>query len=455
MKNKIRFVNGYKVQCCDQPTNSEFCESESEEVSLLEQTISELKENSLNRDNYIKKIKNNHQLFIDEAMKTESELKQLLEQQKMLVNELSKIDMLQKEVYKNRIEKENTSTQTDTVKKADKFTEINSPEDFSSGVRDKLTIIDELSTMSTSVQHEMDRCPANVSPPIDVTPGKRKNLPRILICGDEYARSFRKLLDLYIDKTFEVEALVQPNIEFSCLTKEMFQNMISFGSHNYVVVMINTSNISSSRSEIICILLMSKKTMINMTNFGKYGQLSALLKSDGEEHAFRRAVYRQVDYPIQGITCSAAVPQMESKIKRERGSIHALWSFLYFLSLDYLSRLKHSSYRYSGGIFDNQLELLDKAIFVAITVRANRLDRCPLKSESDPKKTGRGSCDYLITNDKKFVVVVVVVRWYDSKAVNMVSSFVGIEPEDEEIGIKKKENSDTTGFSNGYFFPAM
>nr|CAH7748184.1 unnamed protein product [Callosobruchus chinensis] len=39
---------------CDQTNNSELNESESEEVSMLEQTISELKEDRLDRDHYIK-----------------------------------------------------------------------------------------------------------------------------------------------------------------------------------------------------------------------------------------------------------------------------------------------------------------------------------------------------------------------------------------------------------------
>nr|CAI5818578.1 unnamed protein product [Callosobruchus analis] len=80
-------------------------------------------------------------------------------------------------------------------------------------------------------------------------------------------------------------------------------------------------------------------------------------------------------------------------------------------------------------------ELLEKGIFVTGTVRVNRLDRCPLKSDSDLKKTGRGSCDYLVTDDKK----IVAVRWFDSKAVNMASTLVGIEPGDEVRRWDKKE----------------
>ncbi|PIO55165.1 hypothetical protein TELCIR_23451 [Teladorsagia circumcincta] len=53
--------------------------------------------------------------------------------------------------------------------------------------------------------------------------------------------------------------------------------------------------------------------------------------------------------------------------------------------------------------------------------------KCPLKSEKELQKIGRGSSDSLVTEDGK----IVAVRWYDNKVVNMASNFVGIEPQDE------------------------
>ena len=43
--------------------------------------------------------------------------------------------------------------------------------------------------------------------------------------------------------------------------------------------------------------------------------------------------------------------------------------------------------------------------------------------EKDLKKNGRGSLDFRVNQDNT-----IIVRWYDNKAVNLLSSFIGIEP---------------------------
>ena len=59
------------------------------------------------------------------------------------------------------------------------------------------------------------------------------------------------------------------------------------------------------------------------------------------------------------------------------------------------------------------------------TIRPNRLKGCPLLSEKELKKNGRGSVDHHLRNGS-----ITAVRWYDNRAVNLVSSFVGCEPLD-------------------------
>lgn len=48
----------------------------------------------------------------------------------------------------------------------------------------------------------------------------------------------------------------------------------------------------------------------------------------------------------------------------------------------------------------------------ACTLRKDRLDRCPLKSERDLKAEGRGSMDYRMSEDG-----VLVLKWFDNKEV--------------------------------------
>jgi hypothetical protein len=111
------------------------------------------------------------------------------------------------------------------------------------------------------------------------------------------------------------------------------------------------------------------------------------------------------------------VMHLASRIPEQKG--HKLFCDNYFTSLLLLQ------------------ELLEKGVFVAGTIRTNRLEKCPLKLENQLKKSGRGSNDSFVTDDEK----VVVVRWYDNKCVNMASNFVGIEPEDEVRRWDRKEGA--------------
>ncbi|XP_040064051.1 piggyBac transposable element-derived protein 2-like [Ixodes scapularis] len=71
-------------------------------------------------------------------------------------------------------------------------------------------------------------------------------------------------------------------------------------------------------------------------------------------------------------------------------------------------------------------EMLKKKIFAAGTVRSNRCEKCPLMSEKDLKKKGRGSSDCLVSGDGQ----VVVTRWMDNRVVTLASNFVAVENED-------------------------
>ncbi|XP_049523764.1 piggyBac transposable element-derived protein 2-like [Dermacentor silvarum] len=71
-------------------------------------------------------------------------------------------------------------------------------------------------------------------------------------------------------------------------------------------------------------------------------------------------------------------------------------------------------------------ELDKKKIYAAGTIRINRTQKCPLKSEKELKKEGRGSHDSLVSSDGK----IAMTRWLDNRAVNMASNFLAIEEED-------------------------
>lgn len=72
---------------------------------------------------------------------------------------------------------------------------------------------------------------------------------------------------------------------------------------------------------------------------------------------------------------------------------------------------------------DLQLYLAKKGIWSIGTVRGNRIPPCSLKSDVDLQKLGRGA--------KVEDVEIVSVRWFDNKAVTLLSTFAGCQPTTE------------------------
>lgn len=88
----------------------------------------------------------------------------------------------------------------------------------------------------------------------------------------------------------------------------------------------------------------------------------------------------------------------------------------------------------STAYFDNyftSLELVsylreEFGILALGTVRSNRLRDCPIKSDKDLRKEGRGSFDQKVDNDNRLVII----KWFDNKSVIFCSSYVASNPTD-------------------------
>lgn len=66
--------------------------------------------------------------------------------------------------------------------------------------------------------------------------------------------------------------------------------------------------------------------------------------------------------------------------------------------------------------------LQDRSLWYVGTVRSNRLKGC--KSEKELKKEGRGSVDFKVETSCN----IIALRWFDNKFVDVVSSYVGLNP---------------------------
>ena len=80
--------------------------------------------------------------------------------------------------------------------------------------------------------------------------------------------------------------------------------------------------------------------------------------------------------------------------------------------------------------FDNWFTTIDPSIYlkvigilVLVTVRANRLQDCPLERKKAIEKQGRGSMDYRVDYRDTGLFI---VRWTDNSIVHLASNFVGI-----------------------------
>ena len=101
---------------------------------------------------------------------------------------------------------------------------------------------------------------------------------------------------------------------------------------------------------------------------------------------------------------SQVVARLCTHLPKEKN--HKLFFDNWFTSLDLLHYLKKNG------------------ILACGTVRANRLEGCPLSSNKDLKKGGRGSLDYRSDLNSG----IIVTKWYDNNAVHLASNFVGVEP---------------------------
>ena len=73
--------------------------------------------------------------------------------------------------------------------------------------------------------------------------------------------------------------------------------------------------------------------------------------------------------------------------------------------------------------FELQILLKSWEIWSVGTIRTNHFRNCSLKSESEPKKEGRGAMDARYEKQTG----ISVVRWLDSSAVQLPATHVGVE----------------------------
>ncbi|KAG5899827.1 hypothetical protein JTB14_012298 [Gonioctena quinquepunctata] len=85
-KSKVKFLHDNKIICCGNETVQS--DTLQDEISILEETINELSTDGNLKDNYIGKLKKEKEYIMEEAMRTESEMSDMLNEQKKIIKEM-------------------------------------------------------------------------------------------------------------------------------------------------------------------------------------------------------------------------------------------------------------------------------------------------------------------------------------------------------------------------------
>lgn len=129
-RNKFKFIKDHKIQCCDLTTQTE------EEISLLEQTIEELNDETLAKNRYIEKQNKDMKEMMQEAIRQEEEMNQLIATLEKELGE-AKVRITELNGIINSVVKKDTNTiavQTNSVKQISRncqTTSTNTPFDES------------------------------------------------------------------------------------------------------------------------------------------------------------------------------------------------------------------------------------------------------------------------------------------------------------------------------------
>ncbi|KAG5883760.1 hypothetical protein JTB14_027302 [Gonioctena quinquepunctata] len=206
-KKQFKFLKDHKIICCENQKETIEYLMTSEEKSVLEQTLGDLTEDTVAKDKYIEKLKNDLKIFTEDALKAEKEMQELLDQQNVFL----KIANEEIDKYKKSLDEINSITKssaaTQTCISAIKHTGIQvSPE-----VASKCIAVDF--TNSTHLCNELDRFENRTSFNRKDIPSSEcttiVNKPRLLLISGYHGKNISKFIHHQSQK-FIVSSIGKP-----------------------------------------------------------------------------------------------------------------------------------------------------------------------------------------------------------------------------------------------------
>lgn len=204
-KNKFKFIKDHKIQCCDLTKQTE------EEISLLEQTIEELNDETLAKNRYIEKQNKDMKEMMEEAIRQEEEMNQLiatlekeLMEAKLRITELNGII--------NSVVKKDTNTiavQTNSVKQISRDSQ----------------------TTSTKTSSDESQKNKNFTQPYQQNP----KTPKMLIVAGSIGRNLANMISKETMK-YQCQAIIKPGALDMDLLIAALNNSKNFTKKDIVII---------------------------------------------------------------------------------------------------------------------------------------------------------------------------------------------------------------------------
>lgn len=282
-QKKIQHFADNVIICCHKEENGS---ETNQEKSYLEETIMELEDDNSLKAKHIEMLKKNNSILLQEAMETENDLRN------MIANREEKIETLRKEIEettKKLLELENKESSSISTQ-----TSINTSDSHTQTLENSISTYKTVYTQTNDEslrrkeailvnEHQVSEDDTIISldnelsqyleisaddqylllnqssdrhigqqlldqPNVDQQP-ESDSRRKILITGDEFAKSFVRDLELVMENSnLIIDKVVKPKSELNDLTKDLFSKVMNYNSNDFVIIMFNTKNVSNNIS---------------------------------------------------------------------------------------------------------------------------------------------------------------------------------------------------------------
>lgn len=233
VKKEVRFIKQNHIICCEELSDNK----QEEEISILNKTIDELNDDNILKDKFIKKLKDEHKLFVNEAMNREDEMNTFIQRQENMIKELKDlISNLQNttDIHKKR-EMQVRSTQTTKNIKT-------------TSVSTELSMFD----LNNIIQQNDDKLRCNKMHLVEQTASENDNIEKkhqILILADDHGKGLNWKLRGKVDTSkYSVISFIKPG----ALMHQVMENIEiltkDFTLQDFVVIIGGSNDIKNRKT---------------------------------------------------------------------------------------------------------------------------------------------------------------------------------------------------------------